>query len=402
MRLLGILCLAFAPSVFGGSQDQSTSLTEAGVSLGEVVVDASGSALVELTFSSGGQAVAAIQFDISYQNQTLTFSISPTSLLSDAGKGIWTANPQPGVTRTLIIGLNQNRIADGVIATLSVATNTGIPPGVYPLGLANAIASDPNGGPVPLSTSDGGAVVPGTGVLAPAISAVVNAASYAGGPVAPGEMVVIGGSSLAESAPNSLQVTPVGLVANSLGGTEVLFDDFPAPLLYTRTNQVSAIVPYEVSGQTQTLMQVEYRGIRSAPLTLPVAQTSPAIFTLNQSGTGQGAIVNQDGTINGPSNPAARGDVVSIYGTGEGQTLPLGTDGLIVTALDLRQPLQEVTVSIGGQNAEVLYAGSGGDGVAGLLQVNARIPLGITSGSAVPVAIFVGGSSQAGVTMAVQ
>jgi len=245
-------------------------------------------------------------------------------------------------------------------------------------------------------------VVPGTGVLAPAISAVVNAASYAGGPVAPGEMVVIGGSSLAESAPNSLQVTPVGLVANSLGGTEVLFDDFPAPLLYTRTNQVSAIVPYEVSGQTQTLMQVEYRGIRSAPLTLPVAQTSPAIFTLNQSGTGQGAIVNQDGTINGPSNPAARGDVVSIYGTGEGQTLPSGTDGLIVTALDLRQPLQEVTVSIGGQNAEVLYAGSGGDGVAGLLQVNARIPLGITSGSAVPVAIFVGGSSQAGVTMAVQ
>ena len=93
---------------------------------------------------------------------------------------------------------------------------------------------------------------------------------------------------------------------------------------------------------------------------------------------------------------------MSIYGTGEGKTVPPGADGIIVTAADLCYPAQTVTVSIAGQSAEVLYAGSAGDSVAGLLQVNARIPMGIAPGSAVPVAITVGGSSQAGVTMAVQ
>jgi uncharacterized protein (TIGR03437 family) len=94
--------------------------------------------------------------------------------------------------------------------------------------------------------------------------------------------------------------------------------------------------------------------------------------------------------------------VVSIYGTGEGQTIPPGIDGIVVTATDLREPQQTVTASIGGQSAEVLYAGSAGGEVAGVLQVNARIPLEILSGAAVPVTIVIGGSSQAGVTMAVR
>jgi len=239
-------------------------------------------------------------------------------------------------------------------------------------------------------------------VTAPAISAVANAASYAIGPVAPREIVIVAGNSLADPGLIGAQITSAGFVAASPGATTVLFDDVPAPLLYTMANQLSAIVPYEVSGQAQTSIQVEYQGVRSAPVTVAVAATAPGIFTLNESGAGQAAIVNQDGTVNGPGNPAAGGDVVSIYGTGEGQTDPMGTDGTIVTAADLRQPLQTVTVSIGGQSADVLYAGSAGDQVAGLLQINARVPPGITPGTATPVTITIGGNSQPGVTMAVQ
>jgi len=380
----------------------AASAATASISLTQVVADAQGGAFVEVMLASGGQALSAVQCDISYQDQALLFSVSPGSALASAGKSIWTATPQPGLERVLIVGLNQNVVADGVLATLSVQVNAGIAPGVYPLALTNAIAADPRGGPVSLKTSDGSIVVGGTGLVAPAIAAVANAASYAAGPVAPGEIVVIAGTSLADSALASAQLTSDGLVANSLGATRVLFDDIPAPLLYTEAKQLSAIVPYEVSGQSQTSIQVEYEGVRSAPLIVAVAQTSPGIFTLNQSGTGQGAIVNQDGTINGPDNPAARGDVVSIYGTGEGQTIPPGTDGIIVTSADLHYPLQAVTVSIGGQSAEVLYAGSAGDEVAGLLQVNARVPLGIATATAVPVTIATGGNSQAGVTLAVQ
>ncbi len=407
VALPGMLWFAAATGAIDGAHQGAVPAaagpaSAASISLTEVAVDARGGAMVEVALASGGQWLSAVQCDISFPQQALAWSVSPGSGLASAGKSVWVSNPQPGLQRILIVGLNQNAIADGVLATLSVEVNAGTAPGGYPFGLTNALASDPNGGAVSLSTSDGGVVVPGTGVPTPAIAAVANAASYTGGSVAPGEIVVIYGNSLADSAPDSMQLTSAGLVANSLGSTRVLFDDIPAPLLYTTVNQVSAIVPYEVSGQSQTSIQVEYQGVRSAPLIVAVAQTSPGIFTLNKAGTGQGAIVNQDGTINGPDTPATRGDVVSIYGTGEGQTIPPGTDGLIVTAADLRQPLQAVTVSIGGQSAEVLYAGSAGDEVAGLLQVNARIPLGIAPDTAAPVTIAIGGSSQANVTIAVQ
>jgi uncharacterized protein (TIGR03437 family) len=373
----------------------------ANISLTEVAADSQGGAVVEVALASAGQALSAIQFDVSYQSQALVFSISPIGTLAIQGKSVWTSSAQPGLERILIVGLNQNALIDGVLATLSIQVTGGASPGVYPLGLTNAIASDPTGGPVPLSTGDGGVVVTGTGVTAPAISAVANAASWATGPVAPGEIVIIAGNFMADSALIGAQ-TSAGFVAASLGATTVLFDDVQAPLLYTMANQLSAIVPYEVSGQAQTSIQVEYQGVRSTPFTVAVAPTAPGIFTLNESGSGQGAIMNQDGSINGPGNPAAGGDVVSIYGTGEGQTTPLGTDGIIVTAADLRQPVQTVTVSIGGQNATVLYAGSAGDEVAGLLQIDARVPLGITPSTATPVTITIGGSSQPGVTMAVQ
>ena len=395
LALPGVLCFTAATGTVASAAAATISLTK-------VVADAQGGALVEIALASRGQTLSAIQFDISYPSQALLLSVSPGSTLASAGKSVWMSSPQSGFQRILIVGLNQNALVDGVLATLAVQVIGGAPPGVYPLGMTNAIASDPSGGPVPLSTGEGGVVVPGMGVLAPAISAVANAASLAAGPVAPGEIVIIGGNSLAESPPDSAQITSAGLVAASLGATMVLFDDVPAPLLYTTLNRLSAIVPYEVSGQAQTSIRVEYRGVRSAPLTMAVAPTSPGIFTLNGSGTGQGAIVNQDGTINGPGNPAARGDVVSIYGTGEGQTVPPGTDGIIVTAADLRQPVQAVTASIGGQSAEVLYAGSASGQVAGLLQVNARIPLGIAPSTAAPVTIAIGGNSQPGVTMAVQ
>jgi len=406
--LPALLWLAAATGVVDGEPQQAAlpaatgSPGTANMSLAEVVADAQGGALVSVTLASGGQALSAIQFDITYQDQVLVFSVSPGNVLASAGKSVWTANPLPGLERILIVGTNQNVIADGALATLSVEATSGASPGVYPLGVTNAIAADPRGGPVSLSTSDGGLVIPGTGVPAPAITAVENAASYAAGPVAPGEIVVLLGSSLAESTMNGLQLTPDGLVASSLGGTTVFFNGFPAPLLYTTMSQLSAIVPYEVSGQAQASIQVEYQGVQSAPLIVAVTPTCPGIFTLSQSGTGQGAIANQDGSINGPGNPATRGGIVSIFGTGEGQTVPPGTDGLVVTAADLHQPVQTVTVSIGGQSAEVLYAGSAGDEVVGVLQVNVRVPLGIAPGTAVPVTIMIGGSSQAGVTMAVQ
>src|SRR6185312_5976739 len=60
---------------------------------------------------------------------------------------------------------------------------------------------------------------------------------------------------------------------------------------------------------------------------IAVATASPGLFTLTKDGKGQGAILNQDGSPNGPANPAALGSVISLFGTGQGPTNPVVPDG---------------------------------------------------------------------------
>jgi len=134
--------------------------------------------------------------------------------------------------------------------------------------------------------------------------AVTNAADYLPGPVAPGEMVTIFGSGAGPAAGASMQVQS-GLVTTTLSGTRVLFDGTPAPLLYVRSDQVNAVVPYGLwSSGSAAQMQIEYQGVLSAGLTVQVAPTNPGIFTADSSGVRQGTIFNQDGSQNSAANPA--------------------------------------------------------------------------------------------------
>ncbi len=232
-------------------------------------------------------------------------------------------------------------------------------------------------------------------------SSVVNAASFLAGPVAPGEIVTVFGTGFGPGPLTTLQLT-AGLVNTTLGGTRMLFDGVPAPLIYTVENQLSAVVPYAVAGNSSTQVQVEYRGTRSAPVTLTLAPAAPAIFTVDSSGRGAGAILNQDSSVNSPANPARIGSVVSIFATGEGQTSPAGVDGK-PGSNPVPQPILPVTVTIGGQTVTPNYAGGAPGSVAGLIQVNVQIPSGIQTGSAVPVLLQVGNApSQPGVIIAVQ
>jgi uncharacterized protein (TIGR03437 family) len=164
---------------------------------------------------------------------------------------------------------------------------------------------------------------------------------------------------------------------------------------------VGAIVPYGISGSLGQVY-VQYQGSTSAPLNFSTATVIPGIFTLNGSGTGQAAAINnKTGTINGPNAPAKAGDYVQLYITGAGQTNPPGADG-VLNAPPLPLPVADVKVTIGGQPANVNFAGGAPGLVAGVLQVNAQIPAGTAAGNAVPIVVQVGtSSSQPGVTIAV-
>jgi uncharacterized protein (TIGR03437 family) len=117
---------------------------------------------------------------------------------------------------------------------------------------------------------------------------------------------------------------------------------------------------------------------------------------------GQAAAVNQDNTINSAAHPAAPGSVISLYATGEGATTPGGIDGKPVSA-PLPLPSALVTVTIGGQTVAPDYAGGAPGEIAGVMQINVRIPANLAPGTAVPVTVQVPGyaSSQPGVTIAV-
>ena len=161
-------------------------------------------------------------------------------------------------------------------------------------------------------------------------------------------------------------------------------------------------MPYGITGNTAQVT-VSYQGHTVASTSVPVVSSAPGIFSLNSTGTGPVAAINQDGfTINTTATPAKIGDVISVNATGEGQTTPGGVDGK-PAVVPLPRPNLPVIVSIGGKTVTPEYAGGAPGGVAGLMQVNVRIPDGIQTGSSVPVLIQVGSaSSQPNVTIAVR
>jgi uncharacterized protein (TIGR03437 family) len=232
------------------------------------------------------------------------------------------------------------------------------------------------------------------------IGDVVNSASNLGGAIAPGELVVVYGSGLGPATLATTQLDSTGRLTRSIGGTQVLFNGAAAPLVYARADQVAAIVPSSVAGQPTVKIQVQYQNQSSPLFSIPVSQTAPGLFTVDQTGRGQGAILNQDNTLNGRLNAAPRGSIVVLWATGQGPSDPDWAEDALA-AEPLPKPTNPVKVTIGGQNGEILYAGAA-PGMAAVMQVNVRVPAGIKTGS-VPVVLTVGtASSQPGVTLAVQ
>ena len=192
-------------------------------------------------------------------------------------------------------------------------------------------------------------------------------------------------------------------LSTNVGGTQVLVDGIPSPVLFSSATQVNAILPYSLTGQTSATVQLVYQGVPSTVLTMPIQPATPGIFASNASGQGGGAILNQDLSVNSPTNPAAAGTIVAIYGGGGGQTNPLGADGLLIPlTTPFPTPVLPATVTIGGQTAQVLYYGDAPGLVDGVLQINAMIPAGTASGPQ-PVQFTVGtAASQSNVVVYVQ
>ncbi len=189
------------------------------------------------------------------------------------------------------------------------------------------------------------------------------------------------------------------MVSSNLSGTQVLFDGKAAPLIYALAGQVCAVVPYEVSGKQQTVIQYEYNGVMSNTVTLTVAPSAPAIFAVNESGAGPGLVLNSDYSLNTAANPAPGGSSIIVYATGGGTIQGGATDGALAPGAG-NQTLP-VSAAIGNVPANVAYAGTAPGEVNGVMQVNLTVPTGLTGVQ--PLVITVGGvPSQSGITVAVK
>jgi uncharacterized protein (TIGR03437 family) len=299
---------------------------------------------------------------------------------------------------------------------LTVTPSSGNTPGTITLSVNPAVSSmlaaGTYTGDVQVSSGTGAVQTVKVALLVsaagtPVVLAITNSASLQPGAVSPGEIMTIFGNGIGPVMPTlgtSFTVTASGTVPTTLANVTVTINNVPAPLIFVSQGQINAIVPYEVAGQTSVPVVVTNNGTASAMFTVPVVATAPAIFSLGENGSGQGAILNSNLSVNGASNPAAPGSIVAIYATGEGQLVPAATTGCITGgSLPLPKPVANVSVTIGNQPATISYAGEAPDLVCGLIQINATIPSSLSAGPQ-PVVLTIGTNTNSGqnITVAVQ
>lgn len=232
----------------------------------------------------------------------------------------------------------------------------------------------------------------------PCISlALENGASFAEGPIAPGEIVTIRGVGIGPTVGVNGVPDANGRLPVDLAGVKVFFEKLQAPLLYVQNGQVNAFVPWELSGlnlpiQSQTAVHVEFNGVVTNAPTIQLAPAAPGIFftavpqptgtTLNQA-----AVLNEDGTLNSSTNPARRGSVISMFGTGGGGAYLPGITGGLWPLSPLAMLDTPVKVQIGGlfgqvqYDAPVLYEGSAPGLNSGVFQMNVALPLELQPGA---------------------
>jgi uncharacterized protein (TIGR03437 family) len=284
----------------------------------------------------------------------VTFSSGePGVALSSWPDGVWRATWQPLAPQTGLVTLRLSAVGiESGLKAQAIVSGTITASGEAPIVLSNA---------------------------------VVNSASQQRGndTIAPGQIITIYGRNLARAA----TLAPNGVPQSTVGGVRVRLGGVVLPLFYVGPGQINAVTPFALPLQKSQQLIVERDGVPSVPLSLTIVSAQPGVFTMDQSGTGQAAIVGPTGKVADLQNPVSRGDVISIYCTGL---------GAVDRAVDIsrpapsQEPLPRVagrlSVLIGNSSAEVLYAGLA-PGFYGLYQLNVRVPAGAPLGAYVPVQV---------------
>jgi uncharacterized protein (TIGR03437 family) len=224
-----------------------------------------------------------------------------------------------------------------------------------------------------------------------------NGASYASRALSPGMIAY-----LSRGCPLFLPTCPIvpdggQAVATSqpwpttLADTQVWFNGQPAPIYYVYPDRVAFQVPNGApsAGSADVQLVRASTGEILAAAAFAMHSADPAFFTLNGAGFGQIAALNQDGSVNGPSNPAGRDTIISLFGTGIGHIDGAPPDGVGAPGPLSPAGIPRVSFNPGGvaNDSDIRYWGLA-PGLPGVWQMNLHIPNSVPPGAAVQVAFF--------------
>ncbi len=225
---------------------------------------------------------------------------------------------------------------------------------------------------------------------------LVNVASYALGtsPLVAGSLGALFGSKMAPSIADAPSIPlPIEMLKIS-----VVIGGIQAPLLFVAPDQINLQLPEEIRGLNSVPVTIYSSGVPGNTLLLTLTSQNPGIFSADRSGTGLGAVLNQNGSANGPGNPERIGNVLQIYATGLGESNPPVATGAGAPGNPPSNHLSPPQVTIDGKAAFVAFSGRAPNWV-GLDQINVVIPHGVTTGEPVPLIFSIGGNTSNTVTV---
>jgi uncharacterized protein (TIGR03437 family) len=224
-----------------------------------------------------------------------------------------------------------------------------------------------------------------------------NAASFLSSPAVAGGIFTIFGQDVGPTEGAAGYFDPItGKLVGQLEGVAVFFNSVPAPLYFVSRNQLNVQAPAGLQAGVNVLLSVRRDEDSSNAIFLPTGSQSPALFSY--PGGGPAVALNQDGSLNTTANPAAAGEIVTLFGAGQGALDRPLASGQAAPLDELSRVDGEVRVLMGGLESEVAFAGMA-PGFVGLLQINAGVPEGASGGAAAVEIRIRGTASPAGVTI---
>jgi uncharacterized protein (TIGR03437 family) len=233
----------------------------------------------------------------------------------------------------------------------------------------------------------------------PTVGSVVNAASFIGGGVVPGEIATAFGTDLTASIGINL-TSGLPLVTTFLNDS-LLVNNQAAPLFAVDNvngqQQINFQVPWGLQAGSKANIAVSNDGAVGSSVAVPVLAAQPGVFSYSAGGNTFGVILHANYQLADSGHPVKAGETVLIYCTGLGAVSSPPADG---AAGNGQTTMATPVVKIGGAKANVSFSGLA-PGFVGLYQINAVIPSGLKTGNQ-PVVLSMEGASSSSVLLPVQ